>query len=165
VGRVLLGALALLIGGACLYWGLDTTATIRASASWPTVTGAVLASRVERDSTRIRGGGYNRHYVADVRYGYDVAGRRHESGTFVFGVPHAFPDSSAARAEVEAYPPGRQVTVFYDPRDPATSCLTPGMVPAGLGLLLGASGAFALGGLALLALGIRDVRRGGGSTS
>ena len=159
MGRVLLGALALLIGGASLYWGLDTSAAIRASAGWPTAHGVVVSSRLKRDSTRMRGGGYDIYYVADVRYGYDVAGRRHESDTFVFGVPHAFPDSAAALAEVSAYPPGRQVRVFHDPRDPAKSCLAPGVVPAGFGVLLGTSGAFALGGLVLLAFGVRSVRR------
>jgi hypothetical protein len=164
MGRALLGALALLVGGACLLWGLRTAATIRASAGWPTTPGVVLASRVKPDSTRIRGGGYNRHYVADIRYAYDVAGRRHESDTFVFGEPRAFPDPAAAEREVAAYPAGRSITVFYDPSDPATSCLAPGVVPAGFGLLLGTSGVFALGGLALLAGGVCGVRRRGDGT-
>lgn len=163
MGRILLGALALLIGGACLYWALDTRATIRASAGWPTASGVVVSSRVKPDSTRIRGGGYNRRYDADVRYAYEVAGRRYESSTFVFGTPRSFPDSGAALAEVGAYPPGRTVRVYHDPRDPARSCLAPGVVPAGFGLLLGTSGAFALGGLALLVVGIRGARRRDGT--
>jgi len=159
VGRVLLGVLALAISGAALFWVVDTRATIRASTGWPTANGVVVSSRVKRDSTRIRGGGYNIHYVADVRYAYEVGGRRYESDTFAFGTSHAFPDSAAALAEVSAYPPGRTVRVYHDPADPATSCLSPGVEPEGFDMLLGMSGVFALGGAFMLALGVRAMRR------
>jgi hypothetical protein len=156
---VLLGVLALAIAVASLYWTLHTRATIRASAAWPTANGVVVSSRVKPDSTKVRGGGYNRHYVADVRYAYEVGARRYESNTFAFGTSHAFPDSAAALAEVNAYPPGRAVRVYHDPDDPATSCLAPGVEPAGLDMMLGMSGAFALGGAFILALGVWSVRR------
>jgi len=154
-----MGVLALIIAVGSLYWTLDTRATVRASATWPAANGVVVSSGVKRDSTRIRGGGYNIHHVADVRYAYEVGGRRYESNTFAFGTAHAFPDSAAALAEVSAYPPGHAVRVYHDPDDPATSCLAPGVEPEGLDMMLGMSGAFALGGLFMLALGARSLRR------
>ena len=157
---ILLGILGLAIGGACLLWTFDTMSDIRASAAWPTAQGVVTSSRVERKETRTRGGGYNAHYDADVAYRYAVGGRSYESSTFVFGVSHSFPDSAAAQAEVDAYPPGRPVRVFYDPRDPARACVTPGVVPSGFDLLVWTSGVFVLFGAALVVLGVRQRRAG-----
>ena len=131
---------------------------IRESASWPTADGTVIESKVVSDSSRIRGGGYNRFYTADVRYEYLVNGRRFESKTFTFGVPHSFADSPSAQAEVAAYPPGRGVKVYYDPDDPETACLAPGNVPQVYSLLLGTAALITVIGLVMFALGLRSRR-------
>ena len=155
---VVMGLLAIAMGSACLAWAQRTAAKIRASAGWPTVQGVVTRARVERQETRQRGGGYTYHYDADVRYRYAVGGRTYDSDTFVFGVSHSFPDSAAAQAEVDRYPPGRPVRVFYDPRDPAEGCLVPGDAPETLALLAWMSAGLVLGGLALVGFGVRSQR-------
>lgn len=158
MSRVLLGVLAMLIGGACLVWSFATISTVKASADWPSTEGVVSHSQVERRTSRIRGGGYNVYYDADIRYRYRVDAGAYESGTFVFGVPHSFADSSAAQAEVEAYPVDGSVTVYYNPADPEQSALVPEVAPPGLDLLIALSGLFVIGGAILFASGLRAAR-------
>lgn len=158
MSRVLLGFLAMLIGGACLVWSFATISMVEASADWPTMDGVVSHSQVERRTSRIRGGGYNVYYDADIRYRYRVDGEQYESGTFVIGAPHSFGDSSSAQAEVDAYPVGRSVTVYYSPDAPEQSALVPEEPPAGLDLLVALSALFVVGGAILLWTGLRAAR-------
>ena len=156
---LILRLVAILTGGAPLVWGLSMTSRIRESATWPTVDGKVVSSRVVADSSRIRGGGYTRYHRVDVRYEFTVAGQRYESNTFVFGVPRSYPDLPSAQTEVSLYPVGGTVTVRYDPDDPATATLAPGEVPSVYSLLLGTAGLIAFIGLVMLTLGIRSLRK------
>jgi hypothetical protein len=156
---ILLGLVALGMGVALLLWSADRTRAARASVTWPSAEGVVVRSEVVRS-----GGGSSRSsvsYEADVRYRYAVGGRRYESGRFAIGVAHSFADPAAARAEVAAYPPGRRVRVYYDPREPAESCLVPGVDGA---LRTAAAWIWILPalGVGLTAAGARSVRRRGG---
>ena len=158
MSRVLLGFGAMLIGGACLVWSFATISKVTASADWPTTDGIVSHSQVERQTSRIRGGGYNVYYDVDIRYRYRVDGEQYESGTFGIGTSHSFGDSSAAQAEVDAYPVGRSITVYYSPEAPEQSALVPQEPPAGLDLLVVLSGLFVVGGAILLWTGLRAAR-------
>lgn len=153
-----MGLLAVAMGGACLAWAQRTGAKIRASVGWPTAPGVVTRAQVTRQETRQRGGGYTVRYNADVSYRYTVGARTYDSDTFVFGVSHSFPDSAAARAEVDRYPPGRAVRVFYDPRDPGEGCLVPGAVPGTLALIARMSAGLVLAGVAFVWFGVRSWR-------
>ena len=151
---MLIGFLLAIMGGGTLLWWWNTTSRIRASASWPTASGWVYSSSLGRDSTRIRGGSYDILHVADVKYRYSVGGKAYESNTFTFGVPHSYTNQSDAVAELAKYPIGRAVEVRYDPADPATSSLMPGVVPEQFTLLAWMSGAFLLAGLILFGAGL-----------
>ena len=145
--------------GMILQWSTRTATTITESKNWPTAQGTVISSRAPRDSSRVRGGGYNHYYTVDVTYRYLVNGASYQSNVFVFGVPKSLPDSVEAQRVVAAHPVNGSVTVYYDPSDPSRSCLEPGNVPQQFGLLTLMSGAFLLIGLLLLISGGISVAR------
>ena len=147
------------MGGAILVWCWNTTLRIKASASWPAADGEVVKSAVVLDSSRIRGGGYNVTYRADINYRYVVNSKAYESNVFTFGVPHSFANRAEADAEVARLAVGRHVEVRYDPDDPARSCLQPGVVPETLRLLAWMAGAFTLAGVVSILSGILSRRR------
>lgn len=157
--RILLGLVAAAMGGAILVWCWNTTSRIKASASWPAADGEVVRSAVVLDSSRIRGGGYNVTYRADIHYRYVVNSKAYESNVFTFGVPHSFANRAEADAEVARLAVGRHVEVRYDPDDPATSCLQPGVVPESMRLLAWMAGAFTLAGVVSILSGILSRRR------
>lgn len=156
--RILVGLVAVGIGGALVFWTHNTTSRIRASASWPTTAGEVVRSSVVVDSSRIRGGGYNLSYRADVRYRYEVAAKNFESSTFTFGVQRSFVERTQAESEVALYPVGRNVQVYFDRSEPATSCLLPGTVPPDFDILMWMSLGFLVAGVASVSSGVYSRR-------
>lgn len=101
--------------------GRAAIAVARASQSWPTAPGTVLASEVD---TSLRLLSKNRDYkhVPTVRYAYEVAGKRHEGDVIQFGLTEAA-SRSVAEQTIKPYPVGGKVKVFYDPQDPTKSVL------------------------------------------
>ena len=93
-------------------------ARARASRTWPTVSGLVQSSKIERRLTGLP----MLVYKLALSYSYHVAGNAYEGDTVQFG-----PKYVKARAMIEAlaekYPPGVAVTVHYDPSDPGTSVI------------------------------------------
>lgn len=108
----------------------------RESVRWPATEGEVVDVAVFRAG----GGG------ARIVYRYTVDGRAHESRRIAF-VNRA---RGRTRSELAAeYPAGRAVTVRYDPDDPETAVLEPGVTT---GLIV--EGGLVSGGFVLLGLGI-----------
>jgi hypothetical protein len=159
--RILFGLVAAGMGSWILWWSLSTTGKIRASSSWPLTDGEIIRSVVERDSTRIRGGGYTHFFRTDITYRYQVAGKRYESDTFAFGTAHTFPTQAEAEAETAFYAVGRHVEVRYDPDDPASSTVRPGTVPETFKLINWMAGPLALAGVISLVWGIAAIVKRG----
>jgi hypothetical protein len=91
-----------------------------------------------------RGHGSFAVYLASIEYHYTVAGTLYRSRRVNFKgyVPYL----EKAHRIAASYPPGAEVDVWYDPRDPRQAVLEPGIglgncvgVAAGLGLLAGGS--------------------------
>ena len=120
----------------------------RASQSWPLVMGEILRSEVARERRSVAG---SRHtiFVPDVAYAYSLFGVRYEGNTVAFGGYIYTSSPDRAERKCQEYPVGKEVVVFYDPRDPATSSLerTPGSPLPGYlaAVLLGAAGIGLLG--------------------
>lgn len=91
------------------------------SRTWPTVSGEVTDADVEVFHGR---GGVL--YTPLIRYTYSVAGRNYESERVLFGYGD-FYTRRGAEAVRAAYPTGGAVTVYYDPTDPRSSVLRPGV--------------------------------------
>jgi hypothetical protein len=146
------GAL-ILTGGLTLFLGLREMEAAQTSTTWPTVSGTVKSSDIDwsnndsddhqRDSA-----------FAKVVYTYQVAGHLHTSDKVLYG-DYGSSDSSHADSIVSQYAPGQAVTVHYDPADPSTAVLQPG-INGGCLFLPIFGGAFLLVGL-LLALFLPSV--------
>lgn len=124
------------------------------SESWPRVEGIVTRGEVKR---RPSSKGFDR-FQALVAYTYEVNGEKYRSETIFFGQRPG--DEGPAKALVEKYK-GPEVTVFYQPDDPAKAVLRPGVAWSQVALW-GAAGIF----LSLLGFGgLLGIRRWGSSAS
>ncbi len=140
-----------------------------ASAKWPTVTGKILASRIdtaivdnsttvedEESSGRRQLRQDEEVTTASVRYAYRVGDKDYQSTRLYIGRPVFYGSSVVAAATAAKYLPDAQVPVYYNPDNPAQAVLEP-LNFANAKLALGAAAGFgSCGLLALLALlGIR----------
>ena len=111
----------LLSGVLFIARGVMTIRNARISANWPQATGEVIASSI-RTETNEDGTVYH----ADVVYKFVADDQWWEANSVFFG---ATGESNRPRAAqvVERYPVGERVTVFYNPADPETAVLEPGL--------------------------------------
>ncbi len=127
-----------IIVGAFLVAGLALTAygwrvfqKGRQVRQWPSVPGRIV--RAEEISAED-------DLLPDIRFRYVVDGRDYE-GRLQFPAGTA-PMPGFARHQVEKYPLGREVTVYYDPRCPERASLEPGaaddwmLLATGIGVTL-----------------------------
>ena len=104
-----------------LWRGITTVRNASISQNWPAVLGTITVSQVaistDDDGTT---------YSADVQYKYVVNDRWYTAVTVNFG---EYGSSSRSRVDkiVARYPPGSQVTGYYNPDDPNTAVLEPGL--------------------------------------
>jgi len=117
---------ALVLGG----FGVHKFKLGKASASWPSVAGTVTYSHAES-----RRGSSKTEYLPAVKYSYTVAGKSYLGGRISSSEVYK-KNLASANGVLRNYPVGRRVTVYYDPADPSSSLLVPG-VPRNLYLLLG----------------------------
>lgn len=103
------------------------------SASWPSVDGVVVSSGVEQ----VVDASGRRVVVPAVRYHYEIPDRGDHLGRelrVAYGWSRARPGRRTLAAEMDSatataarYPVGKSVRVSYDPHDPASAVLEPGM--------------------------------------
>ena len=122
-----------------------------ASERWPTTSGRVVSSEIERSS------GYNDrdNYRAAIRYTYEVGGSEYSSTRRCYGDELSVSWSGPSKGAVERYPPGTAVTVHYDPSGPSEAVLEPGVRWEVLGNIAG--------GLLFVAIGVAGLVIGWGS--
>jgi hypothetical protein len=87
-----------------------------ASATWPTTTGTITRSEYLP----------RKHSEWNLAYHYAVAGNSY-TGTVYAKDPMPIQGETEVLRHVAAYPAGKEVVVSYDPDDPATSVLRPGL--------------------------------------
>ncbi len=147
-GIVVAGLVFLAVGVAGVTSWRRTMKRSRASLSWPTVQGRVLASDVlTRYSDQSR---YDR---ASVLYQYVVGGTTYSSDTVFHSAVRLSGNIQRARETVSRYPVGSEVRVYYDPDDPEAAVLVPGTAAfSGAALAIGLFFAFTGGGQLLVGL-------------
>jgi len=135
-------SLALLALGVGLYSAWEAWHAVR-SRHWPAVVGRIVLAGVEGVDAPPTG------FRPRVRYQYTVNGTTYESTRLRFGGVNPW-SVEAVRAEMRGEILAGTAPIYYDPRDPKRSCLTPGCnewtlaVPAmflvmGIALLVGVS--------------------------
>ena len=92
---------------------------IREAQAWPSTEGLILVSEV-RDE-----GGEN-GWRAHVSYRYEVGGRLYESSRIAVAVEYGRESLHAHQELAARFPVGAQVTVYYNPRNPADAGLIKG---------------------------------------
>lgn len=92
------------------------------SSKWPSTSGLVLESKVDR---RTDSDG-DVSYKANIKYEYKVEEGTHHSRRIMFG-DFGSNISSRARKFVDKYPVGMEVDVYYHPQKPELAAIEPGL--------------------------------------
>lgn len=100
---------------------------VEAARSWPTVDGVVESSRIERFrmQTGVTNSSLSRFFKADTVYAYRVGTVEYKGSRLRFGGRFYATFSLFARNQVENYPPGTKVTVYYNPENHSEAVLEP----------------------------------------
>jgi len=124
-GSLFTGAIFIGVGYLlAMHLGMNAYHMGKVSESWPTVQGSVVHSKVvtlpETNAAT--------HYSADVQYAYRINGKEYKSNKIdtragLWSSTH----SSDAYGEVNQYPAGRSVAIYYNPDKPWVAVLEPGV--------------------------------------
>jgi hypothetical protein len=135
-----------LIGAALFAFGIAQRNKAKAAQAWPTAPGVILASGLDQHTSYDSDRGSSTTYAPQVQYQYDVMGSTYTGNQLAFG--NASYDYRTASKRIAPYPQGAQVTVHYDPANPANAVLETkasgsvillvlGVIFAGIGLVIG----------------------------
>ncbi len=136
-GFTFLGLLFVMIGGFEFLQGLKTN-------DWPAAAGKIVDSKiveseVSGSSGRRKTSSSDRDYTVDVRYSYEVEGRKLEGDRLRYG-NESHDSRASAMEEQSRFAPGKEVQVYYDPKTPNRSVLIKGIGLSWLALALGLMG-------------------------
>lgn len=95
------------------------------SLDWPSTPGQILSARIVESDDGSNNGEGSRRFTVSLEYRYSVAGASLR-GTRIRVVTEGHRELAAAQAELQRYPLGASVEVFYDPARPESSVLTRG---------------------------------------
>ncbi len=140
VGAVCVGIFMLVFGGAGVFLIIRTRKSkekAEASQNWPSTLGQVTQARIRRDMDMDEDGPSRYTYVPVVEYTYEVGGQSYTSRAVRFGFNPTFNNEAKAQAALAPYPVGGQVTVYYNPDNPAEAVLERSAGGSNVGLILG----------------------------
>ena len=115
---VVLLAFGLILGGVGLHRYNDG----KRSASWPTTKGSITQSRPQPVTTENN----RKEFRLSVSYSYKVDGKPY-TGQRVTSSDQYEKTRGAAESALKKYPVGGEVTVYYDPDNPASAVLETGI--------------------------------------
>jgi hypothetical protein len=157
--KLALAACGLAIGLVVLFGlflfvkGLRNVQQAVASEKWPTTPGLVVSSETTRDvSPETRKSRASVTFDTKTVIRYAVSGREYTTDILHFGQTLGSGDKSDAALQRLRYPAGKEVTVSYNPANPATAVMKPGLHGAAF-WLPGAGLAFLLPAVLCLFLG------------
>jgi hypothetical protein len=142
------------VGAGLSYWGWTILQNAQASANWPSVQGQVTSSDVER-STDGEGG---TSYQPQIDYSYTVNDQRYSGDRVNFG-QNSYSSRRGAEEVAARYPVGQSVAVYYDPVEPDSAVLEPG-VSSGSYIVISIGACFVLISLILAPILVIAGRRG-----
>jgi hypothetical protein len=130
-------ALSILVGLGIFVFGGYLLIKSMQSNSWPSTDGIVKSAKMKTEQ-----GDESITYTAEITYEYTV-NRKPFTGDKIRMVKVGNSNQSYANQDLQKYPAGTKVTVFYSPGDPADCVLEPGVHPSSW-FLPGIGGAFVL---------------------
>ncbi|WP_281492150.1 DUF3137 domain-containing protein [Desulfosarcina cetonica] len=119
VGVVLFPAIGIVIA----VFSYSAYQTSLASKSWPTVSGSIIRSEIEKRISTSGEGANKKKTVKEypkVTYQYLIDGKTYKSGKI------SFSSTGNAKQVVARYPVGKSVPVYYNPEKPKQAVLIPG---------------------------------------
>ncbi|MDP2998696.1 MAG: DUF3592 domain-containing protein [Bryobacterales bacterium] len=151
------GLVFLLAGAAMLTAGLLRFKHALDSRSWPVTAGVIVYAAEHSNTSEVRDSDGERHsatsYGAPLAYKFEVNGKTYFSNIRCFGALSGA-SKDWAQSILERYPTGARAPVSYDPADPNTAVLEPGVTSEAY-WLPGAGAAFLLFGVAVLNINFR----------
>lgn len=119
--------------------GLSRFITDRRSRNWPTASGTVTATGVDKEMGQKSSGATKTIYVPGIQYEYTVDGTDRVSTRYALvGGEPTFDSRDAAESWIEEnHPLDSAVTVYYDPDKPDRTVLVPGASKSLMSLLVG----------------------------
>lgn len=90
------------------------------SEQWPRVNGVITSSYLQVGYFKHRKG-----YLPEIRYRYQVGPTEYSGSRRSFDTAHLAAEGASEKV-IDAYPVGKSVAVFYDPKNPASALLEPG---------------------------------------
>ena len=154
-----------LAGAIMTFFGARGLMLANQSKSWPSVTGKIVASSVEKSRGTDSKGRSSTSYHARIKYEFTVDAQAFTGKRVAFG-DHGG-DSSHANKMVKRFPKGKKVPVFYQPANPKKCLLEPGV--KGQAFILPSIGLiFLLIGIVFVCAAIsvtKDERKAAGKTS
>ncbi len=114
-----------------LWQGVKEHRTCRESRNWPRVEGRITESTIQV-TRRHR----STSYSPQVAYTYSAMGQVYFGTAVTIGATRVFSSYAKSQAQLEKYPLGQAVSVYYDPQQPAQATLEPGVTGGAWGTLL-----------------------------
>jgi hypothetical protein len=111
--------ICLIISIPILVFGYFFTKHAKESVSWPTVKGTIVRSEFTRKNGEDS-------YLVHIEYEYNLANQIHRGKRMTYKSDNSSRGSGSARFEVDRYPVGKSVEVYYDPRKSSRCVLRPG---------------------------------------
>lgn len=140
--------IAIIIAGlVCLVVGCIQLINGARSSKWPNVEGTVVATDVKEHRSR-RGG---KSYSPEVQYQYSVNGASYASSRMSYGDAGSSSSMEGALKTLGNYPVGKKISVYYNPSEPSTAVLVPGITSL--------SYLFPAIGVCMLSIGLFTARR------
>ncbi len=93
------------------------------SQKWPSTAGQIVEARVTRSMHTDSDGDTSYSYAPYVRYTYQVAGQEFTGDKITFGFKQTHSQEQKANQALARFPMGGQVSVYYDPTNPAEAVL------------------------------------------
>jgi len=107
-----------------------------AAREWSSTTGVVIASYIRTTGAgNVAEAGDTDTYSPVVKYEYRVGSDPYASSKIGFG--DFFYNWYSSKIRVQAYPKGRNVTVYFDPQDPSSAVLDRNYPSVAIALLIG----------------------------
>jgi hypothetical protein len=140
---IVLGLVALILGGVFLFIGWRGKKQSDASRSWPSVPGRVTAATMRTSTSYDHDTSPSTSYQPVVEYDYTVMGAAYHASRVAFGADSF--GKGQAEAILARYPVDTHVTVYYNPEKPGEAVLEQSAKSTTLFMVVG--GIFALIGL------------------
>lgn len=120
-----------------IYRSRQSKQKAEASQNWPSTRGQVTKAHVQQSYHTDSDGDRHYFYSPVVEYTYEVGGQVYTGRTIRFGFNPSFGSEAKAQAALASYPVGAQVTVYYNPDNPAEAVLERKASATNTGMILG----------------------------